>query len=212
MTSGAAASRDRGPAGAPPEGAPAVKTLLLGMGNPILSDDAVGIRVAQRLSRRLGPVPGLAVREECCTGGLELLDVVEGFDRLIVLDSIKTEGGRPGDWYRFDGTALRETMHLNNVHDANFATAMELGRQMGVHVPDDADIHVLAVEISENLTFSDQLSPELQTALPELVDEMHVEMVALLGTPPSGAQRSRAPTVDERAPEREPPEATIPAP
>jgi len=157
-----------------------VKTLLLGMGNPILGDDAVGIRVTERLGRRLGPVPDLAVREECCTGGLELLEVVEGFDRLIVLDSIKTEGGRPGDWYRFDGTALRETMHLNNVHDANFATAMELGRQMGVHVPDDADIHVLAVEISENLTFSDRLSPEVQAALPDLIDEMHEEILTLL--------------------------------
>lgn len=160
-----------------------MKTLLLGMGNPILGDDAVGIRAAQHLSRRLGTVPGLAVHEECCTGGLELLDVVEGFDRLIVLDSIKTEGGRPGDWYRFDGTALRETMHLNNVHDANFATAMELGRQMGVHVPDDAHIHVLAVEISENLTFSDHLSPQVQTALPELIDEMREEIRALLDTP-----------------------------
>jgi hydrogenase maturation protease len=157
-----------------------VKTLLLGMGNPILGDDAVGIRVAQRLGLRLGAIPGLAVREECCTGGLELLDVVAGFDRLIVLDSIKTEGGRPGDWYRFDGAALKETMHLNNVHDANFATAMELGRQMGVHVPGDGDIHVLAVEIRDNLTFCDQLTPEVQTALPDLVEEMDAEIRALL--------------------------------
>jgi hydrogenase maturation protease len=167
-----------------------LKTLLLGMGNPILSDDAVGIRIAERLSQRLGPFEGLVVREECCTGGLELLEVVEGFDRLIVLDSIKTEGGRPGDWYHFDGTALRETMHLNNVHDANFATAMELGRQTGVRVPDDADIHILAVEIAENLTFGDRLSPELEVAMPELVDEMHKEILALLGGSP--APRSRA--------------------
>jgi hydrogenase maturation protease len=182
MTSGAAADGDRGSRRARPDGrgAPAAKTLLLGMGNPILTDDAVGIRAAQSLNRRLGPVPGLVVREECCTGGLELLDVVEGFDRLIVLDSIKTAGGRPGDWYRFDGTALRETMHLNNVHDANFATAMELGRCMGVHVPREEDVHVLAVEISDNLTFCEHLSPELEAALPGIVDELHDEVQALL--------------------------------
>lgn len=155
-------------------------TLLLGMGNPILTDDAVGIRLARRIGARLGPVPGLTVVEECCTGGLELLDVVEGFDRLIVVDSIKTEGGRPGDWYRFGGAALRETMHLDNVHDANFATAMELGRVMGVRVPDDGDIHVLAVEISDNLTFSDRLSPALQAVLPDLIDELYEETRALL--------------------------------
>jgi Ni,Fe-hydrogenase maturation factor len=83
-------------------------------------------------------------------------------------------------------------MHLNNVHDANFATAMELGRQMGVRVPDDADIHVLAVEISENLTFGDRLSPELEAAMPELVDEMQEEILALLDASPGAAPRSRA--------------------
>ena len=196
MTSGVAASRENERAGAPQDEAPAFRTLLLGMGNPILGDDAIGIRIAERLSRRLGPVSGLAVREECCTGGLELLEVVEGFDRLIVLDSIKTAGGRPGDWYRFDGTALRETMHLNNVHDANFATAMELGRQMGAHVPDDAHIHVFAVEISENLTFSDALSPGLQTALPELVEEMGEEVVALLDAWPSSMEWSSVQAAD----------------
>jgi hydrogenase maturation protease len=160
-----------------------VRTLLLGMGNPILSDDAVGIRLAEGLGRRLRPRPDLVVREECCTGGLELLDVVAGFDRLIVLDAIKTTDGRPGDWYRFDGTALRETMHLNNVHDANFATAMELGRRIGVRLPDDEDIHVLAVEIRDNMTFGDRLSAELEAALPDLIDEMHAEVRALLGAP-----------------------------
>ncbi len=159
-----------------------MRTLLLGMGNPILTDDAIGIRAARSIRERLGPVPGLSCVEECCTGGLELLDIVEGFDRLIILDSIKTEGGDPGDWYRFDGTALRDTMHLDNVHDANFATAMELGRRMGVHVPADGDIHILAVEISDNLTFSDRLSPALQAALPDLIDELYAETRALLDT------------------------------
>jgi hydrogenase maturation protease len=194
MTSGAAASGKADQVGGRRSGAPAPKTLLLGMGNPILSDDAVGIRMAQALSPRLQPLEGLSVREECCTGGLELLEVVEGFDRLIVLDSIKTDGGRAGDWYRFDGVALRETMHLNNVHDANFATAMELGRQMGMSLPADPDIHILAVEISDNLTFSERLSPELEAALPGLVDEMHEEVLGLLGRrrrrAPAGAGRT----------------------
>jgi hydrogenase maturation protease len=159
-----------------------VKTLLLGMGNPILTDDAVGIRAVQSLSRRLGLLPDFVVCEECSAGGLELLDVVEGFDRLIVVDSIKTAAGRAGDWYHFDGTALRETMHLNNVHDANFATAMELGRHMGLRVPADVNIHVLAVEVSDNFTFGDRLGPELEAALPELIDEMDVEVRALLAS------------------------------
>ena len=105
---------------------------------------------------------------------------MEGFDRLIVLDSIKTGAGVPGDWYRFDGTALRETMNLSNVHDANFATAMELGRRMGMHVPGEADIHVFAVEVRENLTFGEHLSRELEDALPLLCEQMLGEIEELL--------------------------------
>ena len=153
-----------------------MKTLLLGMGNPILTDDAVGIHAARALAGRLASTPDLTVLEECCTGGLELLDVVVGFDRLIVLDSIRTEGGRPGDWYRFDGPALRETMHLDNVHDANFATAMELGRRMGMHIPREHDVHVLAVEVKDNSIFGERLSPELQAALPGVIEEMYDEL------------------------------------
>ena len=109
-----------------------------------------------------------------------------------MLDSIKTKDGRAGDWYRFDGRRLRDTMNLSNVHDANFATAMELGRRMGMHVPGEADIHIFAVEVMENLTFCERLSPELEEALPELVEEMHGEILALLDMPFGGGSRPRA--------------------
>lgn len=180
MSSAAAADHDR-PERAPlrvPTAPP--RTLLVGMGNPILCDDAVGIRLAQEMARRLPPSACLMIEEQCTVGGLNLLDLVTGYDQLIVLDSIKTRGGRPGDWYRFDGSALRETMNLNNVHDANFATSMELGRRMGMRVPAETDIHIFAVEVRENLSFSERLSEELEVALPELVAEMQTEIEALL--------------------------------
>jgi hydrogenase maturation protease len=192
MSSAAAASPDSTPPGALCDVEPGVKTLLLGMGNPILSDDGVGIRLAQELAGRLPPTAGLAVEEQCTVGGLNLLDLFTGFFQLILLDFIKTTVVRAGDWYRFDGSALRETMNLSNVHDANFATAMELGRRMGMRVPDATDIHVFAVEVMENLTFCERLSPELEEALPELVEEMHGEILALLDMPPGGGSRPRA--------------------
>ena len=165
----------------------------------IRSSATTGSASASRRSwqRTLPPAAGLAVEEQCTVGGLNLLDLVAGFDQLIVLDSIKTKDGRAGDWYRFDGSALRETMNLSNVHDANFATAMELGRRMGMHVPAEADIHVFAVEVRENLTFGERLSPELEEALPEVLTEMLVEIEALLegsGRPlPAGIPDRRSP-------------------
>jgi hydrogenase maturation protease len=157
-----------------------MKTLLLGMGNPILCDDAVGIRLARAIAERLGPRPGLEVVEECCVGGLNLVDVMAGYERVVVLDSIMTEGGVPGTWFSFDALALRETLNLRNVHDVNFATALELGRTMGTELPSDGDIHVFAVEVADTATFSESMSDALENALLELVAEIGAEVEALL--------------------------------
>jgi hydrogenase maturation protease len=139
-----------------------MKTLLLGMGNPILCDDAVGVRLARDFGGMLGDIPGIDVVEECCVGGLNLLDILTGYDRVMVLDSIQTTGGIPGEWYHFTAHALRETLHLTNIHDANFATALELGRAVGMPLPSSSNIHIFAVEARENRTFSEKMTPELE--------------------------------------------------
>ena len=171
------------------------RTLLVGMGNPILTDDGLGIRLAKDLHARLGDRTDLDVIEECRVGGLNLLDLVTGYDRLIVLDSIKTSGGRPGMWYYFDGRSLRETMNLTNVHDTNLATALELGRRMGHRVPAEKDEHIFAVEISDNQTFGESLTLEVAVAYPYLAREIFVKVAALLAreAPRRGAPRARGP-------------------
>lgn len=167
--------------GVPAWRAVAPRTLLLGMGNPYLRDDAVGIRLAGSLRRRIGEVEGLTWVEECSLGGLHVLDLVTGHDRLVVLDSIRA-GGPPGGWYRFDGRSLRETMNLTNVHDANLATALELGRRLGLRVPAEPDVHAFAVEVEDNLTFSERMSDALEAALPALVEEIGAEVAEILAS------------------------------
>lgn len=151
------------------------------MGNPILSDDAVGVRLARDIGRGLVGVPGLSVMEECSVGGLNILDIVQGYDQLIVLDSIRTTGGTPGDWHRFTGIELRETMNLNNIHDVNFATALELGRRMGMKVPAEDKIHIFAVEVHDISTFSEKMSPPLERAYAEFSQGILREIEGILG-------------------------------
>jgi len=128
----------------------------------------------------LADVPGLDVLEECSVGGLNILETVQGYDRLIVLDSIRTTGGTPGDWHRFTSTALRETMNVNNIHDVNFATAMELGRRMGLKLPAEEDIHIFAVEVFELITFSEVMSEPLEKAYPVYSEEIYREIREIL--------------------------------
>jgi hydrogenase maturation protease len=167
------------------------------MGNPILSDDAVGIRLAcdLRASLKAAPrapsptdsdsVPAVDFIEDCSVGGLNLLDLVIGYDRLLVFDSIRTPGEVPGVWHAMTGATFRETMNLGCVHDANFTTAMELGRQMGAHLPAPEDVHIFAVEISDNTTFSERMTPELEAAYSDFASEIMREALRLLRSPSS---------------------------
>ena len=160
--------------------APSMRTLLLGMGNPFLSDDAVGIRLVGDFSRKFGNVVGLEIIEECTVAGMDILQIIEGYDRLLLVDSIKTKEGIPGNWFRFTAQKLRETIHLTNIHDANFATALSLGRQLGVKLPSDQEIHVFAVEVLNDFTFSERMTDKLEKAYSIYSEEIFCELKALL--------------------------------
>lgn len=173
-----------------------MRTLLLGMGNPILSDDAIGVRLAADFKAASEPLPELDIMEECSVGGLNLLEVLRGYQRAIVLDSLQTSKGTPGAWHRFTAEALRETIHLTNIHDANFATALELGRRIGLPLADDAEIHIFAVEIQDNHTFSERMTPALERAYPRLRTAIFKEVRELVRD--SGAAETTRPTPPNR--------------
>jgi hydrogenase maturation protease len=157
------------------------------MGNLFLSDDAIGVRLATDFKGATRPVPQLDILEECSVGGLNLIEVLRGYQRAIVLDSLETIRGTPGAWHRFTAVALRDTAHLTNIHDANFATALDLGRRVGLPLPADEDIHIFAVEIQDNRTFSEQMTPVLERSYPRIRAAIFKELRGLLKsalTPP----------------------------
>lgn len=153
---------------------------MIGMGNPILTDDSIGVRLAGEAARELAGAGWIDVIEECSVGGLNLLDVFCGYERVVVLDGIHTRGGRVGGWYHFTARRLRPTAHLSNVHDANLATALALGRALGIPLPDDERIHVLAVEIGDDETFGTELSPALARAYPSCRSAVMAELRRIL--------------------------------
>lgn len=158
-----------------------MRTLLVGMGNPYLRDDAIGVRLARELAPQLAEHPDLDVLEECSVGGLDLIAVFRGYERAIVFDSLRTVAGVAGDWHHFDAAALRETVHLTSVHDANFATALELGRRLRVALPEPSDIHIFAVEVEDDRTFSERMSAPLERSFPASAAAILERVRALMG-------------------------------
>ena len=143
-------------------------TLVLGMGNDILMDDGIG----HRLLHDLAPIfenPDLQFDVACC-GGLEIMEVIKGFDKVLFIDAIRTKNGKPGDIYYFKPSDFQETLHLSSLHDVGFLTALRLGNSLNLHLP--TDLHIIAIEIIEDMEFSEELTPELQEKYPKIKKEV----------------------------------------
>lgn len=145
---------------------------MLGVGNPILSDDGVGIHVARRLKGM--NIPGVTV-EELAASGLELLDVVVDYDEVVIIDAIQTKDGKPGDFYELEERDFERSVHGSSPHGVNIATALALGRKI---VPDKMPKRILfiAVEAADVINVSEKLTQMVQEAIPKILDKILKEI------------------------------------
>ena len=142
-----------------------MKTLVLGMGNPILSDDGAGIKVAQEVGKKLDD-PQITVAETS-EAGLSLLDSIVGYEKVIIIDAIQTEKGNAGQIYRMGPEDFSCTKHLLSPHQINLVTALELGKMLNLAMPQK--ITIFAVEAKDVTNFSEECTPEVERAIPEVV-------------------------------------------
>jgi len=142
-----------------------VKTLVLGLGNPILSDDSVGIHVARALEGRLSHQDITVM--ETSMAGLNLLDLLTGYDRAIIIDAIQTKEGKAGQIYRLEPEEFNATRYATTTHDVDFATALELGKQLGLALPQQ--ITIFAIEVENVSSFSEECTPQVVAAIPVCV-------------------------------------------
>jgi len=149
-----------------------MKTLVLGLGNPILSDDGVGIRVARALEGRLNQQEITVM--ETSMAGLSLLDLLANFNRAIIIDAIQTTGGKAGQIYRLEQDAFDATRHAATPHDVNFATALELGNRLGLALPQQ--IIIFAIEVENVSSFREECTPEVERAIPVCVEKVIQEL------------------------------------
>ena len=157
-----------------------MKTLVLGLGNPLLTDDGVGLRVARELRTRLCGRPDVVVEEDYW-GGLRLMERMVGFDRSIVIDAICT-GGEPGT-IRCLRVQDMPTQHTASAHDATLSTALSFGHRVGASLPDPDDVLVVAVEAADVTSFGEECTPQVDAAIPRAVETVLREL------DPRGAQR-----------------------
>lgn len=152
-------------------------TLIIGIGNPILGDDGCGIFVVRMIKEFLKDYPELHVDVEEASGtALELIEKMEGYGRVILIDSIKTGNGDLGEIYRLNLDDLNRIENPLNLHLLDLKTAMNLGRKLGFDLPESISIY--AIEILNNNTFGEVLTPKVREVLPDLIDQVLREIIA----------------------------------
>ena len=151
-----------------------MKTLVLGMGNTILCDDGIGIYVTQAAAERCQRDDVDFI--EASVGGLRLLDVIGGYERIIMVDAIQTPDGKPGDVYRLHPNDVRASMHSGSTHDLSLPGALALGRGMGMTLPKDEDFVIVAIEVEDVLTFGEECTPTVEAAIPQAVEAVLEEL------------------------------------
>jgi len=150
-----------------------MKNLVLGIGNPILSDDGAGIKVVREVGKNLDD-PQITI-SETSAAGLSLLDSIVGYDKVIIIDAIQTEEGKAGQIYRMKPEDFSFAKHFSSPHQINLITALELGKMLNLAMPQE--ITILAVEAKDVSNFGERCTPEVEKAIPKVVKLVLEELV-----------------------------------
>ncbi|MGQ4914364.1 MAG: hydrogenase maturation protease [Candidatus Asgardarchaeia archaeon] len=147
-----------------------MKILVVGVGNPILRDDGVGVHVARYLRRVIGQSKYVDVLD-LNTQGLALAEAFFGYDKVIVVDAMMTKNGRPGEIKILKPEDFDSTLHATSPHDTNFRTALEVCRNIDpTRYP--KEVVVIGIEVKHTTEFGDNLSPEVAIAVPKTIKKI----------------------------------------
>ena len=140
-----------------------MKILVLGLGNPILSDDGVGFRVVDFLKNE---VKNKKIKFETTSiAGLGILEMMIDFDKVVIIDAIML-GDEIGTVHKLEMEDFEKTLHTAS-HDVGLRNAIEIGKQCyQERMP--KKIVVLGIEVKDVKTFSEELSPELEKMIPDI--------------------------------------------
>ena len=143
-----------------------VKTLVVGLGNPILGDDGVGWQIASEL-QKIDSIPSDVTVECMAIGGISLMESLIGYDRAIIIDAVVTHSAPIGSvkFFKLGELPNPSLGHMSSAHDTSLQDALHIGRDLGAYLPDD--ITVVTVESQKVYDFSETLTQPVANAVPQ---------------------------------------------
>lgn len=146
------------------------RLLVLGLGNDILCDDAVGLLIVRRLQSRLRDLPGVDV-QETCEMGLSLLDYIAGYRGLVIVDAVQTRESPPGCLHEIAPGDLKVLPFLSP-HFLGIGEILALGKKLAMPMP--TEVKIFAIEVGDARTIGTHLTAPLQEALDPITSRIEI--------------------------------------
>lgn len=142
----------------------APSSVIVGLGNPVRSDDGVGLRVIEHIEAAGAP-DGVDL-VAAGTPGLGILDLIAGYRRAVIVDAIDI-GADPGTVHHFElaDVEKRAPTHTIASHGIDLTAALSLGRRLGLTLPEK--IHIAAVQIEDATTLCERCTRAVEGAIAE---------------------------------------------
>ncbi|MGA1794390.1 MAG: hydrogenase maturation protease [bacterium] len=143
--------------------ATATDTLVIYLGNPIIKNDCIGIRIGRRLEEDLSNHTNISIRE-FVGSPLDLITHFAGYQRVILVDSIMTGSMEIGTVVLFkEDEILTHAGNYHSLHGINLPEALALSKRMGMDMP--PHILLVGIEIGDAGEFGETLSEDLHGQL-----------------------------------------------
>jgi hydrogenase maturation protease len=141
-----------------------MKTLVVGLGNPILGDDGVGWKIAEDVKKQV-PADAPVDVSYLSLGGISLMEHLIGYDHAVLIDAFALEEPIGSILVlKLSDLPNYSAFHTTSSHDTSLQNAIELGRSMGAHLPDEVEI--VGIATTRIYDFSEELSPPVAEAIP----------------------------------------------
>lgn len=151
------------------------KLLVLGLGNDILGDDAIGLVALREIKKRF---PRNVDFVEAAISGFEIMEILEGYGSVLLLDAVVTKANRPGTIMELSREQFEKVVAISP-HYMGLPEIFRYAETMKMNFP--KKIRILAVEIEPPYEIKEGLSEPVRIAVPAYLDKAEEIITELLG-------------------------------
>ena len=148
------------------------------MGNPILSDDAVGLAVTSKLKELLDQAPLDRVDVlESTRAGFELIDLLHGYSHALIIDALAAPQPEPGRMRFMSLENFAGSVRLVNPHELSVESAFKLAQRLNISMP--AQVEIVAIDTADTLTLSEEMTAPVAAAVSSIAQQVYDHLAGL---------------------------------